>query len=628
MATEAESIPYEPAALRGERLLVLAPHPDDEVIGCGGLIARHLRDGRKVRVAIVTNGAEAGDAAAREAESRRGLSILGEGVAVEFYALPDRHLGERSDELLAKLRATIGAYGPDLIAVPSPIEIHPDHLALSRSFCELVQRDATLFADAAIARVAFYEVSQPIRPNALVDISDVADAKYAAIAAHESQLALRDYAAFARGLNAYRAMTLPPGTTFAEGYWTIALPELRTTAFSTLRQRVGGAASIEVGEERPPISVVIRTKDRPALLREAVDSARGAASIIVVNDGGARADVEGVLLDADGVTLIQHDAPRGRAEAANAGARAAATPFVVFLDDDDLLYPEHLPALAAAAAQSPQKAAWYTDALSTFLRIGESGRYETQSRQRIFGDDFDRDLLAADNYIPLPTVLFRRETFLDLGGFDASFDLFEDWDLLLRLAARGDFLHIPRMTCEIRHFEGGSSITLATPEGSDEFRAAKLRVWQKHGIGLDTLARAFEKQKRRGGSIVSSLVEEKGRRHHAETDLARLEREKQQLIDELGRVTGAAHEAQAEARKVAPLEALVAELRAAREAHLAEAKAHVARAAELDAAMTEQTTTISALYAEVQRLQGIVDAIYGSRTWKLHSLVQKVKGRG
>ena len=50
MATpESEAIPYEAQDLRGERLLLLAPHPDDEVIGCGGLLALHLREGRSVR---------------------------------------------------------------------------------------------------------------------------------------------------------------------------------------------------------------------------------------------------------------------------------------------------------------------------------------------------------------------------------------------------------------------------------------------------------------------------------------------------------------------------------------------------------------------------------------------------
>jgi LmbE family N-acetylglucosaminyl deacetylase/glycosyltransferase involved in cell wall biosynthesis len=617
MAIESESIPYEPAALRGERLLVLAPHPDDEAIGCGGLVAQHLREGRKVHVVIATNGAEAGDAAAREAESRRGLTLLGEGVELELYRLPDRHLSDDSDELLAKLRATISAFAPDLIAVPSPIEIHPDHLALSQAFCDLVQRDATLFADLALARVAFYEVSQPIRPNTLLDISSVADAKYAAIAAHESQLALRDYAAFARGLNAYRAMTLPAGTAFAEGYWTIALPELRTTPFSVLQQYVGGIASIEVVDERVPITIVIRTRDRPELLREAVDSARAgdyAAAIIVVNDGGARPELHAV-------TIVDRATSLGRAEAANAGVREATTPFVVFLDDDDLFYAEHLPTLGAAVTQSPHKAAWYTDAVSEFLRVGESGKYEAYSRLRIFSQEFDRDLLLVDNYIPLPTVLFRRDTFLDLGGFDRSFDLFEDWDLLLRLAARGDFLHIPRVTCEIRHFEGGSSITLAAPEGSDAFRAAKLRIWQKHDVQLDVFARAFEKQKRRSGATFSSLVEESGRRNHADLDIARLEREKQQLIAELGHVTGVAQEAQAQCAKIAPLEELVHELRRQRQAF-------ATRNEELERTVAEQTTTISALYAEVHRLQGILDAIYGSRTWKLHSMVQKMKGRG
>ena len=56
---EAEAIPFEPQDLRGERLLVLAPHPDDEVIGCGGLVALHLREGRKVHVVVATDGAQA-----------------------------------------------------------------------------------------------------------------------------------------------------------------------------------------------------------------------------------------------------------------------------------------------------------------------------------------------------------------------------------------------------------------------------------------------------------------------------------------------------------------------------------------------------------------------------------------
>src|SRR5262249_40000132 len=190
---EAGVIPWEPLDLRGERLLVLAPHPDDEVIGCGGLVALHLRDGRRVRVVVATDGGEAGEPAERQRESKAALASLGS-AQIEFLNFPDRHLAE-SGSFAAALRDILVDFRPDLIAAPSAIEIHPDHLALTRALCEVIARDAALFADLAVARVAFYEVSHPLRPNALVDITGVADAKYAAIAMHATQLAFRDYVA-------------------------------------------------------------------------------------------------------------------------------------------------------------------------------------------------------------------------------------------------------------------------------------------------------------------------------------------------------------------------------------------------------------------------------------------------
>ena len=209
MTSESDAIPYEPALLRAERLLVLAPHPDDEVIGCGGLVASHLREQRQVRIVVATDGAEAGDAVRRQAESRRGVEILG-GAPIEFLGFPDRALDAQRDACGGRLAAVLRDWKPDLVLVPSPVEFHPDHLALSVAFCELVQRDPTLFAELGATRVAFYEVGQPLRPNAIVDITTVAELKYTAIAAHESQLAFRDYGAYTRGLNAFRAMTMPP----------------------------------------------------------------------------------------------------------------------------------------------------------------------------------------------------------------------------------------------------------------------------------------------------------------------------------------------------------------------------------------------------------------------------------
>lgn len=617
---ESEAIPFEPQDLRGERLLILAPHPDDEVIGCGGLLALHLRDGRPVHVVVATDGAQAGDGAQREAESRAALATLGK-VTIEFLRFPDRELAN-ARELDLRLAAILREWKPDLIAVPSPLEIHPDHIALSRAFCDLIARDSSLFAELAVARVAFYEVSAPLRPNALVDITSVADSKYAAIQSHESQTAIRDYTSYARGLNAWRAMTLPTRVKFAEAYWTIPLPSLRTTPFSALREAMG-PQRVDVVNNPLPISVIVRTKDRPDLLAEAVASIRATgypAEIVVVNDGGTRTNVEGV-------TLVDHEASRGRSEAANAGVRAAKNAYIAFLDDDDLFYPEHLAAVSNAANGS-SAAGWYSDAVSAVIN---GDRRETA---RIYTHDFDRELLLVDNYIPLLTLLVRRTDFLDLGGFDPAFDLFEDWDFLIRLAQRGDFVRVPRITCEIRHIKGSGSIVVSSPEGSSAFRDAKLQMWHKHAafMGENLFANVFEREKQRTVSTEGELVEARGARSRIDLDVARLERDKQSLIAQIGALSERINETM---MRISHLEGANAEIRGALDGANAARHTAIARIAELEPAfaanqiaLAETQRTNGALFAEVTRLQNLLDSIFQSRTWKLHTIVERVKGRG
>ena len=626
MPVEADAIPFEPVRLWGERLLVLAPHPDDEVIGCGGVVAQHLNGGSSVRVVVATDGGQAGIPATREEESRKALSVLGsQSSGLDFLGYPDRELAAHRDELSQRLAAILREYRPDLILLASPIEFHPDHLALATTFCELIQRDDTLFADLAIAKVAFYEVGQPLRPNAIVDITLVAEAKYAAIAAHASQLAYRDYVAYARGLNAYRAMTMPAEVKFAEAYFVVKLTELRTIATARLQSMIGDARGIAVEViEALPVSVIVRTKDRPALLREAIDSIRATqypCEIVVVNDGGGRPDV-------DGVTLVSHEQSRGRSEAANAGVNAATNAYIAFLDDDDLYYADHLATLTTAARDS-QHAAWYTDAVSAFVRVAANGMLETQQRLRIFGDDFDRDSLLADNSIPLPTLLFRRADFLDLGGFDPAFDLFEDWDFLIRLSQRGKFVHVPRVTCEIRHIETAGSITMASPEGSQAFRDAKLAVWRKHASLLtnDVVANALERQKRRLGKLQNDAIEVRGLHHHLQIEITRLQRENRRLIGDLERLSDTVTQ---DAIRISHFEGVELALRrseAENEHKAVQLSGLQQENRDLRGAFDETQTTVQSLYAEVRRLQSMLDMIYASKTWKLHTMVEKVKGR-
>jgi GT2 family glycosyltransferase len=375
--------------------------------------------------------------------------------------------------------------------------------------------------------------------------------------------------------------------------------------------------------------VVVRTKDRPALLAEAIASIRATrypCEIVVVNDGGARPEAEGV-------TLVEHEHSRGRSEAANAGVRAAKNAFVAFLDDDDLFYEEHLSTLANAARGSSH-VAWYTDAVSAFLRPGESGAYETRSRMRIYAQDFDRELLLLDNYIPLPTLLLGRDTFLDLGGFDTAFDLFEDWDFLIRLAQRGTFLHVPTVTCEIRHFEGGSSVVLAAPEGSERFRKAKLQVWQKHAAHMspDVIANVFEQQKRRANALYSDAVELRGQGAAAQQSIAAVTRENvaaQNLVNgymlRVREIEGALTALHA---VLARLEQENVQQRAENFAQRTEIERLTRDLAGAHVAGHGASEEIARLRVEIDRLNGLLEMIYRSRTWKLHTTLEKMRGRG
>lgn len=657
MLNEQDLVPYTCTPLRGERLLVLAPHPDDEVIGCGGLVALHAREKRDVRVVVATDGAAADPGAGddyrtrREDESTSALRSLGVESDPIFLRMPDRSLSTRQAELRVSVREVLASERPDLILVPSPVEVHPDHVALCRALFDLVHEDDGLRGLLAVASVAFYEVSQPIQPNTLVDVTSVLEARTAAVKAHESQQSLRDYAGFQLGLSRYRAVTLPSGVEAAEAYHVETAAALRAITWRELCARVSPQMQPfgEATGGNVAVTVVIRTRNREAWLREAVDSVLAndhRASIVVVNDGGQ--SPAGWLADVSpDIVLIDHAESRGRSNAMNAGVERASTEWVAFLDDDDLYYPEHLATLAAAAATGVARA-YYTDSVYARMEKGDDGRWIATSRTRVFQQDFDPHLLLVDNYIPLPTLLVRRADYLAVGGFDPAIDLFEDWDFLIRLSRLGPLQRIPRVTCEVRQFPTSGSPVLAAPEGSSAYLESKAIVWRKHRDRLT--AEAFEAQKRRLVAHATRALELEGQVRRIQSDLDRLEREKRLLIDELGKEAGRTADARAafDGYRV-EAEARIDRIDAAREAVQRQLDRAVterdAKNGECESlrvlldqhreAVAAQTATITALYAEIDRLNGVIaqtnlvlEKLKASFAWKLHAAMQRIKGRG
>jgi LmbE family N-acetylglucosaminyl deacetylase len=187
-------------------VLVIAPHPDDESIGCGGALASHAARGDRVVVAFLTSG-ELGLKQLppeeawriRESEARKAARVLGIAV-VSFLRCPDWFLGDHINEASGALRPILQTEQPRLIYVPHALEWHPDHKAA----CQVVASalDGVDFEPPAIRA---YEVWTPLTEyDDVEDISDFMEQKLAAIRCYASQLGELHYDRAIEGLNRYR----------------------------------------------------------------------------------------------------------------------------------------------------------------------------------------------------------------------------------------------------------------------------------------------------------------------------------------------------------------------------------------------------------------------------------------
>lgn len=182
----------------------------------------------------------------------------------------------------------------------------------------------------------------------------------------------------------------------------------------------------------PKVSVIIATRNRCSFLPRAVESARAASSnaeIIVVDDSSEDQTQEVCNAWPD-VRCIHLRRRIGVGAARNVGLIASTSPYVSFLDDDDLRLPGSLDAQVEMLEEHPQAGLIYGQALYGDDQGQASGGFYPQQCPE--GDLF-WDLLRW-NFIPCPTVVFRRECLTRLGLLEEEAQGIEDWDLWVRIA--------------------------------------------------------------------------------------------------------------------------------------------------------------------------------------------------
>ena len=434
--------------------LVLAPHPDDEIFGCGGAIASHVLARVPVHVVILTDGAMFGDAAVRRQECRAAAQILGYGEPT-FWHLPDRGL-TYSEALVLRIVKEIVNLDVDLVYAPSPWEFHPDHRQTTMLAMEAVRRTKHQ------VRLAFYEVGAPLRPNMLLDITPFISIKEAAIRCFQSQLDQQDYLRHIRALNQFRTYTLPREVLAAEAYWMLTPAKLDQATKAGLLTLVSTGVSPEteaLPRTVPLVSIMIRSMGRECLSAALDSVALQTYPHIEVVVVAARSN-HPLLPKKCGpfpLRLLETASPLSRSQAANRALANATGDFLLFLDDDDWLMPEHIARLAHVLSCQPHTLAVYTG----IILVDAMGRPLGQT----FDLPFDSIRQLAGNLTPIHAVLFSAKVVEKGCRFDEAIDLYEDWDFWLRLTKLAPMVHLPGISGVYRIHESSGVHVSSGPAG-------------------------------------------------------------------------------------------------------------------------------------------------------------------
>ncbi|HQV89909.1 MAG TPA: glycosyltransferase, partial [Nitrosomonas sp.] len=224
----------------------------------------------------------------------------------------------------------------------------------------------------------------------------------------------------------------------------------------------------------PLVSVIIRSMDR-ATLEDALDSVASQTyrhiEVIIVNAKGAGHREAGEWCGHFPLRMIESAVPLDRARAANIGLNAAKGDYLIFLDDDDLFYPEHISNLVTALQSHPNVRCAYA---GVHVEYYVDGQLETSTQ---FNEPFDQRRLWGRNFIPIHAMLFEQSLVTkDHCRFDEHLGVFEDWDFWIQLMQHSAILHIGEITAVYRN-HGHSGMGLGYDK--DFVRESRSKVFDK-----------------------------------------------------------------------------------------------------------------------------------------------------
>lgn len=218
-----------------------------------------------------------------------------------------------------------------------------------------------------------------------------------------------------------------------------------------------------VHDAAPLVSLIVRTLNRPRLLRRALQSASVQTypnvEIVVINDGGDHAETAHICGDFPRVTLTTI-AKSGVAGAATAGVRAASGTYANFLDDDDALFPDHVERLAVALQRSACLAA-YADGMNVYLRSIRDDYAVTGYRGILIPALEPSTMLWTCQIVGIGRMMFDR-AWVAREGLKAECAPADDYEAWLRIVAASDVARVPAVTHLYSQFQDKTNTSVAS----------------------------------------------------------------------------------------------------------------------------------------------------------------------
>ncbi|SFE96518.1 glycosyltransferase [Nitrosomonas sp. Nm166] len=208
----------------------------------------------------------------------------------------------------------------------------------------------------------------------------------------------------------------------------------------------------------PLVSIIIRSMDR-STLADALDSVASqtypSIEVILVNAKGADHREVGEQCGYFPIRMVGSGEQLDRSRAANVGLDEATGEYLIFLDDDDLFYPEHIAVLVNALQNQNHCRCAYAGVRVEHYKEGVLRTTD------LLNQPFHWPKLWGRNYIPIHAVLFERSLLNDGCRFDETLAVYEDWDFWVQMTQHTDFVHIDCVTACYRNY-GHSGFGLET----------------------------------------------------------------------------------------------------------------------------------------------------------------------